>query len=443
MEEKEYLQQGELLFQNGNYAEAAASAQKALELNERNLRAYILKGAALAGIQEYDSAKECFRRALLVDKKNGEAHYHMGSVHLMKGEIDQGIEEYQLAAENGYDYPELYFNMGLAFEEREDYETAVLQYTKAIRRDALNPQYYVRKVQIYMMQGRYFEALKVLEELRRRCPDSFEGYHYAAQIYTTQGEYGLADEILAKAEAEFTEDEDILLDRLRVLVAKGDVEQAIGEIERAENILDEEDVLRRKELEVNRAKLCGIKNEIPECVERMEHALLVGSDESLDAELHYLLLTMYRMQNDFAKMRVHADALAAYDSRNPYALGAKFFQALAAAQEAGEAERTDLYKEAARYYRNLALEHPEQVESYIYRAVCYREIGAYEKALEAIDYVMLLQESGKLWVIRSNILTDMGRGKEAEEALQKAEKLGEDISIWKEVRQDEKSGSAV
>ena len=430
--EREYLLQGEMLFGSGRYGQAAACADKALVLNERSLRAYLLKGAACASMQDYGTAEECFKRAVMVDKKSGEAHYHMGSIHLMKGEIEQGIDEYRLAIENGYDHPEIYFNLGLAYEERENYETAVQEYTRAIRKDGLNPLYYVRKVQVYRMLGRDAEALKVLEELRRKCPNCFEGYHYAAQIYTTQGLYDRADEILRKAEEEFTEDEDILLDRLRVLVAKGDIGQALEEVQKAERMLDREDVIRQKALALNRAKLYGIQSDIETCIGQMEDALLQGRDEEMDAELHYFLMTMYRMKHEFEKMKAHADALEQYDSRNPYALGAKYFQALAGAQE-NETDKEKSYREAIRYYRNLALEHPQMIEIYIYRAVCHKELGELEKALDTIDYVMLLQESGKLWIIRSNILKEMGKIKEAEEALKKAEEAGEDVTIWKEM----------
>lgn len=38
-----------------------------------------------------------------------------------------------------------------------------------------------------------------------------------------------------------------------------------------------------------------------------------------------------------------------------------------------------------------------------------------------------------MWIIRSNILKEMGKIKEAEEALKKAEEAGEDVTIWKEM----------
>lgn len=429
---KEYIQQGELLLGNGNYAQAAQYAQKALELDEMNLQAYLLQGAAFVYEEAYADAKECFKRALLIDKKSGMAHYHMGSLLLMEGKVNEGIEEYQAAMENGYEEADIHFNLGLAYEERDNYDLAAREYSRAIRKDGLNPFYYIRKAQLYMEQQRYEEALKVLEELRKRCPDSFEGYHYAAQIYVAMGDYEHADAILSKAEEEFSEDEDILLDRLRVLVAKGDIENAFRKIEKAEQMA-QDDAVRRKELGLNRAKLLGMQEKMPECIACMEQALSDGSEEALDAELRYLLINAYRMGKNFEKVKQHAGELEKYDDANPYVLGAKYFYASALKEsEADEQEWKAAYKEAVRYYRNVALEHPERIESYIYRAVCQKEAGDLQKALETIDYVMLLKQTGKLWVIKSGILKELGRLEEAEAAMREAEKMGEDIAFWKE-----------
>ena len=426
---KELIQQGEVLLENGKYQQAVDYADRVLEEDEMNLQAYLLKGAALANVQKYDEAEICLKRAILIDKKNEMAHYHMGSVLLLKGDTHQGIEEYRKAIECGYEHWDIYFNLGLAYEDREDYEIAIREYSKAVKVDALNPLGYIRKGLLYMQLTRYEEALKVWEDLRKMCPDSFEGYHYAVQVYALKGEYDKADNLLQNAEETFSDDPDILLDRLRILVSKGDIDIALQKIEKAESMVN--DPLRKKELELEKAKLYGVQEKMQECVRIMEQALLEGEDENLDAELHYLLLTAYKMQKDYDKVKEHADALDKFDSRNPYALGAKYYQAEVATWKDANCKQK-VYKDAIRFYRKLAVDYPERVESYIFRAVCHREIGEFEKALEMIEYVMLLQETGKLWFMKGSILKEMGNMEEAEAAFSKAEALGEDMSLWKE-----------
>lgn len=426
---KEYLQQGEILLENGNYSQAVVYADKILEADEMNLQAYVLKGASLAKAEKYDEAEECFRRAILVDKKSEMAHYHMGSVLLLKGDTIQGIEEYRKAIELGYEYWDIYFNLGLAYEDREDYDIAIREYSRAIKLDSLNPLAYIRKGLIYMQQSRYEEALRVWDELRKMCPNSFEGYHYGAQVYTILEEYDKADSLLKGAEERFTEDADILLDRLRVLVAKGDVDTALQEVEKAEKMIN--DSMRKKELALEKAKLYGVQDKMPECIQMLESVLQESENETLDAEIRYLLINAYKLQKDFEKIEKHAEELLKYDMSNPYALGAKYFQAEAMSWKNAECKQK-VYKDAIRFYRKLAVDNPERIESYIFRAICHREIGEYEKALEMIDYVMALQTTGKLWFIKSNILKEMGKEEEAKAAFAKAEELGEDMSLWKE-----------
>ena len=67
----------------------------------------------------------------------------------------------------------------------------------------------------------------------------------------------------------------------------------------------------------------------------------------------------------------------------------------------------------------------------MFRAMCYKDIGNYDKALETIDYVILIQpENGQLHQIKGNILKEMsGRSVEAEEEYREAKRLGFDASF--------------
>lgn len=63
--------------------------------------------------------------------------------------------------------------------------------------------------------------------------------------------------------------------------------------------------------------------------------------------------------------------------------------------------------------------------------MCYKDLGNFDKALETIDYVILIQpENGQLHQIKGNILREMGgRSNEAEEEYKRAKALGFDKSV--------------
>ena len=79
-------------------------------------------------------------------------------------------------------------------------------------------------------------------------------------------------------------------------------------------------------------------------------------------------------------------------------------------------ESIPLYQEAIREYRNQSLEAPGNMDAYLLRAMCLRDIEQYEKALELIDYVISLQsDRGEPRLVRITILDALGRNEEAEE----------------------------
>ena len=74
----------------------------------------------------------------------------------------------------------------------------------------------------------------------------------------------------------------------------------------------------------------------------------------------------------------------------------------------------EAYHLAVRKCRTVSLSAPGAVDSYIFRALALKELGEYPKALELVDYVLLLApESAEVHSAKAVILQDMGRAEEA------------------------------
>ena len=77
------------------------------------------------------------------------------------------------------------------------------------------------------------------------------------------------------------------------------------------------------------------------------------------------------------------------------------------------------YRQIIKNYRTVALDDPARIDAYLYRAMAYKDIQEYTKALEMVDYIALLQpDNADLHTIKAVIYTEMGLEKEAQ-----AEKL--------------------
>lgn len=283
---------------------------------------------------------------------------------------------------------------------------AIRNYNKAIKRDELNPYPHLRKAVVYLNSAQYEEGLEALGELRKNCPDCYEGYHYAAAAYLAMGDADSADKILAEVEETFDEDIDILIDRIKVLVARNQNKEALDKIECAMAMAPEE--IQRKELLLTKGKVVGLEERFDETRQLLEQALTCGKDERLDAEILYLLINAYLIEAEYDRVKQYAVELAELPDTDTYALGAQYYAALAEARLYPD-KKQEAYKKAVFYYRSLTLKNPNRVEAYLFRAVCYRDIGEPKKALEMVQYVgNFTTNIPGLDVIKESILKEMG-----------------------------------
>lgn len=423
---EEYVKQAQMLLQVQEYEAAGKYADKALAEDKMCLDAWVIKGVALADVKDFDSSKECFEKAVMIDKNVAEPHYHLGVVHFIQGNTDAGIKETNLAIELGYDTQEIYFNLGLVYETEGDDEKAVRNYNRAIKKDELNPYPHLRKAMVYLNRSQYAAGLQALEDMRKNCPDCYEGYHYAAAAYIAMGDAGSADELLVKAEERFPDDIDILIDRIKVLVALGKNSEALSKTEAA--LQTATNSLHRKELMLSKAKLVGLDSNVDGALTMLDEALNLGADESIDSEICYLLVNGYLSKQDYAKVKEYALKLAEIPDTNNYALGAQYYLALAESN-LQPATKQEVYKKAIFYYRSLTLSNPGRIEAYLFRAVCLKDIGDYEKALEMIEYVTnFATDIPGLDVMKASVLDAMGKKDTSKELLKNASQKGNTIA---------------
>ena len=83
----------------GNYAAAAATLRRAVDLDRDSGTAYLLLGEALNQMADSDGAIEVLEEAVRIQPENGKAYYAMGIAYDRKGKPDRAAEMYRLSRE--------------------------------------------------------------------------------------------------------------------------------------------------------------------------------------------------------------------------------------------------------------------------------------------------------------------------------------------------------
>jgi tetratricopeptide (TPR) repeat protein len=112
------------------------------------------------------------------------------------------------------------------------------------------------------------------------------------------------------------------------------------------------------------------------------------------------------------------------NTEDPYNLAGMYYLCIAA-KGRGDSDCEKKFVTAIKYYRNISVKDPSRVDAYLFRAMCYREIKDYAKALESVNYVLLLQpDNAQIHQIKGNLLLDQGKKGEAQQEYLEAKRLG-------------------
>lgn len=416
----EYNQQGQALLGVEKYDEAIEYFKKAEKEDPMLIDTYFNLGNAFAIMENYDEAEEYFKKTLLIDKTNPLSYFNLGNISFIQNDISKGIEYYNKAASYGYEDGEMYHNLGLVYEEMGNYTLAIRNYTKAIAKDPLRPDFRLRKAAIYIATNSYEEALETLEELNELFPDIFEGYHLRFEIYCVQEKYDEAEKIINHAKELFPEDVSILYDKVRLCNIKGEYDKALQMIDDAQEMEDYE--YEKRNLVFEKAKIYAQKEDVQATIQLLESMKELEAGE-YDYEARYFLMNAYLSSGNYEKVLENAEVLASHGQESQYGRTGIYYKpfSLKMLNRLDEAEK--FYKEAKRILRLITIKEPGNIEAYLFRVLCYKDTGDFEKAIELIDYVLNLDDNAEAYLIRSTIYKEQGEMVKAKEDYEKAKKI--------------------
>jgi len=413
---QEYLTQGAVLAGQGKHEEALAYYDKAEKENPMNIDVYLSKGIAYANLDRLDEAKEQFEKALKVNRSSGLAYFHLGSIALLQGNIALGFENYNKAIANGFDDAQVYYSIGLLHEEKGEIDMAIRNYSKAIMRDALRPDIRIRKARLLLQSNHIPEALQTLDETILTNPDVFEGYHLMFSILMQLKQYDKAEEVLKTAMDLFPKDPGFIIDKVTLFIEQKKVDEAFALLDELEKAEGTDDAVRRR-IYMERAQIYATRDDVKSAITALEQAKALSEKAGeFDAEVIFLLANCHLSTEEYEKVLSYSRELLEKAGEGYNKETARYYEPLALKLLGRMDEALPKYKAAINEYRNQSLTAPGNLDAYLLRTMCLRDIGEYDKALELIDYVITLQsERAEPRLLRIAILEALGRNEEASE----------------------------
>ena len=185
----EWFEKGYAAGTSGNYNEALASFNKAIELDPKDADAYNNRGIAYDNLGNHKQAIKDYNKAIELDPKNAKAYNNRGGAYGDLGNYKQAIKDYDKAIDLDPKYAAAYYNRGIACRNLGNYKQAINDYNKAIE---LNPQYaraYTGRGGAYGKLGNYNQAINDYNKAIELNPQYARAYTGRGIAYDELGNY--------------------------------------------------------------------------------------------------------------------------------------------------------------------------------------------------------------------------------------------------------------
>lgn len=416
---QDLINQGEALYSVGKYDDALLFFEKAILEDPMEIKGYICMAQVSIIKDEFDKARDALKKAMLIDKKEAVTYFHMGNVEMLEGNREAARENYVKAIGLGYSGEQIYINMAADAEERSEYDEAIRYYDKLLALDKFNAYAKTRKIQVYMIQNKLPEALVACDSMIETNPDLIDAYHYKFAILLDLGRKNEAETVLNAALEVFPENEGLIYDKATLLELNGESDKAIELLDKLTVTDENERVINSKKANIYLASGRYID---------AQQLLEPFFEKTHDSEAAYLLTSIYMAEKEYDKAIEASEIVVEARERNDYYYALLYYRSMAM-KKAGREGAAEAISEANRVFRIACVANPGCVQFYLYRAMCHKELGELESALEMLDYITrIAPELAEGFYLRSVIYTELNQPEKAEENRTKALSLKPEIA---------------
>lgn len=191
----------EALVASGNYAEAIARFQDALEIWPYLTQVWTQLGRVYLHTRDYRRAQIALERAVESDPGNAELLNDLGVALLFQNRIDQAMDVFDTVTDLVPSFAPAHFNRALTFLAQDDVPQAERSLDAFLRLKPNDPQALKEKAFLVAQRGEYREALDLLRHAITYAPDWAPLYVDAAAAAALLGRVDEAIRHLDQAEA--------------------------------------------------------------------------------------------------------------------------------------------------------------------------------------------------------------------------------------------------
>ncbi|MDO8689581.1 MAG: tetratricopeptide repeat protein [Dehalococcoidia bacterium] len=221
-----YLNLGRIYRLKGQFLLAKVYIGTALDLDPSHAAALAEMGALLEAQERYNEAAEQLRRAIDLNPRESGYHYRLGWLLKLASRPAQAETELRASIDLSPDRPEYYNQLGVVLADLERHREALGAYQRASQLDSQNPLYF-RNVGVALAQlGHNQEALRAFERTLELC-----------EVPGGRDDALLTNLIAADAHSE----------RGQILEKLGDATSALGEYQRAVELMPTESAYRLRQ----------------------------------------------------------------------------------------------------------------------------------------------------------------------------------------------------
>jgi tetratricopeptide (TPR) repeat protein len=193
----------------GNYENAVADYDKAIELKPEGYDYYFGKYFTLLENNDKAGAKEVLKQVEAIGDKSEKGRFNQAKLHFFQGDYDTALSEFM----NDYldKYSESYYYIGEIYRSKKDYKTAVYYYESYLDKgEAVTADVYNQLGACQIKLGKYKSAIKYIEEGIKMNHAGYMRVLLKNEIVAYEGlsQYDVALEKLEKYLASYPEDEE-------------------------------------------------------------------------------------------------------------------------------------------------------------------------------------------------------------------------------------------
>lgn len=182
----DHAAQGNAYYDQGQFEEAVAEFEEALQLDPDDAETHYNLGLAYEALGKIDEAIAEYQEAIRLDPDLAEAHNGLGNAYSDQGRLDEAIAEYEEAIRLDPDLADAHFNLGHAFMDQGEYEKALTAYQKAVRLEPDDAETRHNVGVAYAKLGLIDEAIAAWEEAIEVNPDFVETHYTLGLAYSSQ-----------------------------------------------------------------------------------------------------------------------------------------------------------------------------------------------------------------------------------------------------------------